>query len=98
MRRFTTTIGINGIQPNLLRQTRTNRPHTAIGKPFLVPFPVLLETAANPQLHDDHGYEQPEKGKGDCDETKRVHEPRLVKVVQVLIDEPEHPAEEHKGY
>ena len=49
------------------------------------------------QFHDDHGYEQPEKGEGDRNQTKCVHEPRLVKVVQVVIDEPEHPAEEHKG-
>ena len=40
---------------------------------------------------------QPEKGKGNRNQSKRVHEPRLVKVVQVLVDEPEHPAEEHEG-
>ena len=89
--------GINWVQSRFLCRAGVNQRHAAIGKPFLVPNPVLLDTAANSQLHDNHGNEQPKEGKGDRDQAKRVHEPRLVEVVQVLIDEPEHPAEEHKG-
>ena len=47
-------------------------------------------------MDDDHWNQKPEEGKRHRDEAKRMHEPRFVEIVQILIDEPEHPAEEHK--
>ena len=41
--------------------------------------------------------EMPEEGERDRDQAQCMHEPRLVQVAQVLIYEPEHPAEEHEG-
>ena len=61
-------------------------------------FAVFRTAASDPEPHDDHGYQQPEKRKRDSDETKRMHEPRLAEITKVLVDQPEHPAEEHEGY
>ena len=47
-------------------------------------------------MDDDHRDQEPEEGKGDRDEPERMHEPRLVEVVEILVYEPEDPAEEHK--
>ena len=60
-------------------------------------FAVFRTAASDPEPHDDHRYQKPEKRKYDGDEAKRMHEPRLAEIVKVLVDEPEHPAEEHEG-
>ena len=79
------------------------RPFADVGDPTLrKPSPVarlILRTAAADAKPDhDHWNQQPKEGEYDYDHSKRMHEPRLAEIAQVLIDEPEHPAEEHESY
>ena len=85
-------------KPNSFHGSRPEIPDAAPGKPFLVPCLVLRASATDAKPYHDHRNQQPEEGKGNRDQAKSVHEPRLIEIAEVLIDEPEHPAEEHERY
>lgn len=70
----------------------------ALVEPFPVTCLVLRTSAADTTPDNHHWNQQPKEGECNRDQAKRVHEPRFAKIAQVLIDEPEHPSEEHECY
>jgi len=86
------------VKPCVSCRTLANIGNPTLGQPLHVSDLILCVPTTNSKPYHDHRNQQPEEGECDCNHPKRMHEPRLVEIAKVLIDEPKHPAEEHKCY